>query len=60
MAELASVNGEQADVKKAVEHWIHRVRLRKTDMEDPTMPDCLLLHGVDARILACISHEPIS
>jgi ABC-type proline/glycine betaine transport system substrate-binding protein len=33
VAEFASVDGEQASAKKAVEYWMHQVKLGRTVME---------------------------
>jgi hypothetical protein len=58
VADLASVYEEQADAKKAVEHWVHQVKLGRTSMEDEANPGRLPLDDIDGRILACLSREP--
>jgi hypothetical protein len=60
VGELASVDGEQAYTKKAVEYWIHPVKLERSDMEDEAKHGRAPLDDVDARILACFSREPFS
>jgi hypothetical protein len=60
VAELASVSGEQADTKKAVEYWIRQIKLGRSDMEDEAKDSRPPLDHVDARILACLGHEPFS
>jgi hypothetical protein len=60
VAELASVDGEQADAKKAVEYWIRQVELGQSDMEDEAKHGRPPFDDVDARILACLSYEPFS
>jgi hypothetical protein len=56
-AELASVYGEQAYAKKAVEYWAHQVKLAKTVMEDDVKADCPPLDDIDERIPVCLSHK---
>jgi hypothetical protein len=58
MAELASVDGKQIYAKKAMEYWIHQVKLRRSDMENEAKHGCPLFDVVHARILACLSHSP--
>jgi hypothetical protein len=60
LAEFASVSGEQAYAKKAVEYWIHQVELGRSDMEDEVKHGRPPHDDVDARILACLSHESFS
>jgi hypothetical protein len=58
IAELATADGEQACAKKAVENWVHQVKLGRTAMEDEMKPGRLLLDDLHGRILACLSCEP--
>jgi hypothetical protein len=60
VTELASVYGEQTYAKKAVEYWIHQVKLGRSDMEDEAKHGRPPLDNVDARILACFSHKSFS
>jgi hypothetical protein len=60
VAERASVYGEQAHTKKAVEYWIHVIKLARSDMEEEAKRARLPFDNVDARILACLNHEPFS
>jgi hypothetical protein len=60
LAELALINGEQADAKKAVEYWINPVKLGRSDMEDEAKHGRLPLDNADAKILACLSHDSFS
>jgi hypothetical protein len=60
VAGLASVDGEQAHEKKAVEYWIHQVKLGSSDMEGEAKHGRPPLDDVDARIQACLSHELFS
>jgi hypothetical protein len=60
VAELTLFYGEQATAKKAVEYWIDQVKLGTSDMEDEAERDRPPLYDADARILACLSHEPFS
>jgi AraC-like DNA-binding protein len=59
-AELVSVPGEQAYEKKAVEYWTHQIKMGQSDMEDEAKHIRPPLGDVDARILACLSHESFS
>jgi hypothetical protein len=43
VAELASVSREEADAKKAVEYWVHQVKLGRTTMENEVKPGHLPL-----------------
>jgi hypothetical protein len=56
-AELASVDGEQAYAKKAVEYLVHQVKLGKTMMEDEMKMDRQPLDDVARRILTCLRRE---
>jgi hypothetical protein len=60
VAEFASVYGEQVSAKKSVGHWIHQAKLKRSDIEDEVKHGRLPLDDVDARILACLGHEPFS
>jgi hypothetical protein len=60
VAELALVYGEQADAKKAVEYSIHRVKVGKSHREGEAKHGRPPLDNVDARILACVSHDRFS
>jgi hypothetical protein len=60
VAEFASVSGEQASAKKAVEYWIQQVKFGRLDMKEEGKHGHPPLDDVDARILACLSHELFS
>jgi hypothetical protein len=60
VAKLASVYGEQASAKKAVEDWIHQLKLRRSDMEGEAKYRRPVLQDTGARIIVCLSHEPFS
>jgi hypothetical protein len=57
VAELASMYGEQTDTKKAVEYWVHQVKLARTIMEDGVKPGCPPLNDIDGRILTRFSRQ---
>jgi hypothetical protein len=60
VAELALVYGEQVYAKKAVEYWIHQVKLGKSDLGDEAKHRRPPFDDVDARILVWLSHETLS
>jgi hypothetical protein len=59
-AELPSVSGEQAYIKKAVEYWTHHAKLGRSEMKDQARRSRLPLDDFKARIMARPSNEPFS
>jgi hypothetical protein len=58
VTELASILHEEAFDENKVNHWLHELKLHRSDLSDRPHSSGLLLEEIDARILQIAETEP--